>query len=330
MKYPSIFLGTTIFLIFGFFVQFVSAQTINNNLTLGSKGEEVSTLQKFLVAEGYLSMPLGVSYGYFGLLTRKAVANWQENNGVSPALGYFGPISRSVFNKNATSIEAGSASSVPIPASIPVPVSLPTSPQQNLTSNDNEDSPRALGMMANRISLFRASPFEVRSGDTISLDGSGFSKTLNKVYFNGGNSVTTTSANGAIMDVVVPSLSNGEYELSVENVFGSSANPDIKIKIKVTDNPEPPPQITSASISGDTVTLLGTGFTSSNKIFTTFGDSSGSISSNGTSLSFSLSSLSRYNQVKKFTLGNYQAILFIFVQNEHGMNKEPYQLNLNI
>ena len=328
MRSLPIFVTSSFLLTFGLLASSASAQTINNNLTLGSKGVEVTLLQQFLVSEGYFVMPQGVSYGYFGPLTKKAVANWQSVNGVLPAVGFFGPISRSVFNAKSSTSETVIPSYVDLPATIPV--SLPSSPPVSNTVQPDYDSPHALGHMPSRISLFRASPFEVKAGDIVSLDGSGFSKTLNKVYFNGSNSIIATSTNGSVMDVVIPSLSNGEFELSVENVFGSSANPDIKIKIKVTDNPQSPPNIESGSISGDTVTLLGSGFTSSNIIYTTFGDSPSPVSSNGTMLTFGLSSLSRFNQIKQFTLGKYQASLFIFIQNEHGMNKEPFKLDINI
>jgi hypothetical protein len=39
-------------------------------------------------------MPAGVSKGYFGALTKSAVMKWQAAVGISPAAGYFGPISR--------------------------------------------------------------------------------------------------------------------------------------------------------------------------------------------------------------------------------------------
>lgn len=68
------------------------------NLTVGSTGADVTSLQQFLVGGGYLNMPAGVSYGYFGPLTRSAVAAWQAANGISPAVGYFGPISRAKAN----------------------------------------------------------------------------------------------------------------------------------------------------------------------------------------------------------------------------------------
>jgi hypothetical protein len=68
------------------------------DLTIGSTGSQVIALQQMLVSRGFLVMPAGVAYGYFGELTRSAVARWQAANGISPAVGYFGPISRSKIN----------------------------------------------------------------------------------------------------------------------------------------------------------------------------------------------------------------------------------------
>ena len=284
----------------------VSAQTFNTNLTVGSRGTDVVFLQQFLVAKGFLQMPPNVAYGYFGPLTRVAVARWQTANGITPAVGYFGPISRAV-----------------IVAEINTP--------SNLSPSTETDAPAALGMRANQVMLFRAFPFEVRSGDVISLDGSGFSKTINKIYFNDSNPVDATSTDGITLDVRVPLiLSEGEYSLSVSNTLGSSNNPDIAIAIKVMNNPRSGPIIENASIVGDTVTLTGSGFTSANNIITTLGNSSGPISSDGVTLTFRITELSMYNEIRRFTLGNYKVAFWIYVENEHGANKEPYKLEIMI
>lgn len=294
----------------------VGAETFVTNLTVGSRGSDVVALQQFLVLKGYLQMPAGVAYGYFGPLTKTAVARWQTANGITPAVGYFGPISRATI--------ASQMATSPVPQ-----VPVPSNP--NLSPSVEIDTPSAPGMRANRTMLFRVTPFEARSGDFITLDGSGFSKTLNKIYFNGDSPITATSTDGMTLKIPVPAgLTEGEYSLSVSNVLGSSENPDITVTIKVTNNPQPGPTIESASIVDDTVTLIGGGFTSANNLFTTLGDSSGPIFSNGTTLTFRVTDLSRYDQIKQFTLGKYQVVLWIYVQNEHGINKEPYQLEIII
>lgn len=190
----------------------------------------------------------------------------------------------------------------------------------------------APGMRVNRVMLFRAYPFEVRPGGMVMLEGSGFSKSLNKVYFNGSSPLAATSTNGTTMTIVVPgTLSEGQYKLTVSNTLGSSENPGIEIPIKVTSFPQPAPIIKGASISGETVTVTGEGFTAQSSVLTTLGNFPGAISSSGATLSFRLSELSQYEQVKKHLQGNkYQFTLWIFVQNEHGTNKNPYKLDLSL
>lgn len=62
------------------------------NLTIGSQGDDVTVLQKFLVGKGYLSKD-NVS-GYYGVATKTALAKYQLSVRISPADGYFGVITR--------------------------------------------------------------------------------------------------------------------------------------------------------------------------------------------------------------------------------------------
>ncbi len=75
-----------------------TAVQFNMDLTIGSKGADVTALQQWLVSKGFLQMPANTSYGYFGAVTKAAVAAWQASAGISPAAGYFGPISRAKAN----------------------------------------------------------------------------------------------------------------------------------------------------------------------------------------------------------------------------------------
>jgi hypothetical protein len=68
---------------------------INRNLTIGSRGSDVTCLQDYLGAQGYFSV---ASTGYFGPITRSSVAKYQAAKGISPAVGYFGPITMAAFN----------------------------------------------------------------------------------------------------------------------------------------------------------------------------------------------------------------------------------------
>lgn len=71
-----------------------ASYTFNTNLTVGSRGADVVALQSFLESKGLLTIPAGVAKGYFGSMTRSAVAAYQTMKGIKPAAGYFGPITR--------------------------------------------------------------------------------------------------------------------------------------------------------------------------------------------------------------------------------------------
>ena len=63
------------------------------DLTIGANGADVSCLQDYLTGTGHFSFS-GGSTGYFGSIPKTAVSAWQADEGVSPAVGYFGSKSR--------------------------------------------------------------------------------------------------------------------------------------------------------------------------------------------------------------------------------------------
>ncbi len=67
----------------------------NKNLKFGSKGNDVTELQKRLTAEGVYTGPIT---GYFGKLTREAVKKYQKANDLKVD-GIVGPKTRAVLNK---------------------------------------------------------------------------------------------------------------------------------------------------------------------------------------------------------------------------------------
>ena len=71
-----------------------TAVPFSRNLSVGMSGSDVATLQSFLEKKGFLVMPLGVAKGYFGKLTQRATAAYQEAKGIAPAYGFFGPLTR--------------------------------------------------------------------------------------------------------------------------------------------------------------------------------------------------------------------------------------------
>ena len=96
--------------------------SINNNLRYRDRMSEVFTLQDYLQSNGYLNSE---PTGFFGILTRQAVMDFQNANGITPASGYFGPISRA----KAKMLTCGGT--IPTPTPTPIPSPIPPTPSPN-------------------------------------------------------------------------------------------------------------------------------------------------------------------------------------------------------
>lgn len=145
-----------------------NAYVFNVNLTVGSAGPDVVALQDMLVAGGYLIMPAGVSKGNFGPLTQSAVAKWQAANGIAPAAGYFGPISRA--KASMTSGSTGSTSTVPgcvagamFSSTTGQPCSSSTSSSSSLSGDE--------GDVKNMTVLASPSNEDISEGETVKVYG---------------------------------------------------------------------------------------------------------------------------------------------------------------
>lgn len=66
------------------------------DLTIGASGADVTQLQTWLIGRGF-AIPAGAT-GYFGAQTASALAAYQRANGITPAAGYFGPVTRAKVN----------------------------------------------------------------------------------------------------------------------------------------------------------------------------------------------------------------------------------------
>jgi len=86
----------------------VSSCSFTHNLTIGSSDSTVTCLQQGLIASGH-TLSAGAT-GYFGPQTQAAVAAWQAANSISPATGYFGAISRAVWNSEGNTSDSAESS----------------------------------------------------------------------------------------------------------------------------------------------------------------------------------------------------------------------------
>jgi hypothetical protein len=112
----------------GFLFPSLALAALDTNLGYGSSGSQVIALQQFLVSQGFLSSDY-ISGNYYNA-TLSAVRNFQISQGISPANGYFGPLTRAQANAVA------GGNSVASPASLSP--AMPTS--QSLTTSGNSAS----------------------------------------------------------------------------------------------------------------------------------------------------------------------------------------------
>ena len=113
------------------------AYTFTTNLTVGSTGTDVMNLQKFLNMDpatqvstvvGAAGHP-GHETSTFGPATKAAVIKFQTKNGITPAAGYFGPISRAKANAMCTTTGTGTGTT---PTGTGLTVTSATQPANSL------------------------------------------------------------------------------------------------------------------------------------------------------------------------------------------------------
>lgn len=78
-----------------FLIPLASFAAFTRDLRFGSRGADVSELQQFLKGEKIYSGPI---IGYFGLLTKKAVQDFQKRENITPRSGFVGPLTRARLN----------------------------------------------------------------------------------------------------------------------------------------------------------------------------------------------------------------------------------------
>jgi peptidoglycan hydrolase-like protein with peptidoglycan-binding domain len=88
----------------------VTSAAFMTNLTVGSRGADVTSLQTWLINNGF-SIPAGAT-GYFGSQTKAALVSYQKSVGL-PAYGFFGPLTQAKLN---------GAAGLPTVGSVPTPV----------------------------------------------------------------------------------------------------------------------------------------------------------------------------------------------------------------
>lgn len=136
--------------------------SFTHDLTVGAKGDNVKMLQDWLISKGHLAA--GLNTGFFGNLTRAAVAKFQAANGVSPAAGYWGPKTRAMANSMAGGPKPG-----------PGPVVVPGSGLAITLASDNPSTGSAVIAGASRIGVLSLD-MTAGSAGAVTVNGLKFKK----------------------------------------------------------------------------------------------------------------------------------------------------------
>lgn len=235
------------FLMFSPTILFAATVDFTRTLSLGSRGEDVRELQKFLNIDSGTTVAasgagsIGNETDYFGQATKRAVIKFQEKYrndilkpaGLSAGTGFFGSATRAkviALKNTATHISFAVSSSTAV--------------------------------SKGEVVVMFPSQYSGKAGTTIMISGAGFTPTDNTIYFGEVHAVEKASSwNGQSISFKIPVIPKGNYSLFVRNARGESNKDAFFV---VTDGVTPEPKIESVSPSrannDETITIKGSGF----------------------------------------------------------------------
>lgn len=180
---------------------------LTNDLSYGSRGSGVSTLQSFLVSQHYPGDGAWMITGYFGRATEQAVRNFQAGRGLLQT-GVVDWQTREAI-RQASCGGAGYA------------YTASAYPYYSQQYPYQYNYPYGYGYTA-PLRLDSLSAQSASAGSSITLYGSGFDSTYNTVHFGSNAASGAGAANGTSLSVVVPNLPSGVYNIYVTNARGTS------------------------------------------------------------------------------------------------------------
>ncbi len=188
------------------------------NLWYGETSSQVSSLQNFLLHEGYISSQSSVT-GYFGVITLSAVKKFQAEHEV-PATGFVGSLTRAVI------------SALPACSIYPGYSMIPANPPTSTSTVSTSTAPST-------VSITSISPSQGAVGSTATISGSGFASS-NTILFGGNVAANDIAPVNGTLTFTIPSsmgpyckpmeacpmyellVSKGTYSVTVLNANGTS------------------------------------------------------------------------------------------------------------
>lgn len=143
--------------------------TFDRNLDIGMNGEDIRCLQRYLNATGITIANTGVGSpgnetSLFRDLTKQAVIRWQQKHSISPASGFFGPLSRQKYNQL--------VSGIGVPTVDPNPV---------VKDNDKADNPGYQNQILDLIAKLQEAKDEIRALKQNNSNSAGESKVKDEI-----------------------------------------------------------------------------------------------------------------------------------------------------
>lgn len=301
-------------------ILFSATIDFTRTLSLGSRGEDVRELQKFLNTDSDTTIAtsgagsIGNETDYYGQATKRAVIKFQEKYreeilkpvGLLSGTGFFGASTRLKVNKL---LSVASVS--------------PDTPYSNSSVVATTPAPEATVSFGNGdVYVKYPSKYFGTPGTAITISGYGFTPTDNVVYFGDTHVIDgVKSSNEQSLAITVPNIPKGVYILSVKNTSGISKSSSF---FAITDGVTPAPEIESITplrtVPGDTVTIKGSGFSvNGNMVRTSLQIFKNVSSSDGTTLSFIISP-DIYSGAVSPTKEKFPFANWVYIVNENGIS----------
>jgi peptidoglycan hydrolase-like protein with peptidoglycan-binding domain len=201
-----------------------SCTILTSNLSLGSRGEEVKTLQRFLVAQNYPGGGSWMITGYYGQATTQAVRNFQMQSGLS-ITGSVDAATRSAIQINSCGGTYGYQYDYTYntyPYTYPSTYTDPYSTTSYYTGCQYYSYYNCKPQSDN-VSITYLTPNTGAVGTNVTVYGYGFSAEGNTVHFGNGIIANLRSFDGRSLSFKVPSQLSGygvqPIQLTTYNVY---------------------------------------------------------------------------------------------------------------
>ena len=225
-----------------------SCFTFTRNHQMGDKGGEVMEIQKFLNTHGAVvaasgAGSAGMETSTFGGLTKAAVAKFQAANGVSPAAGYWGPITRAKANSMCTTTGGTTGGTGTTPTGVGLTVAAAVQPANSLVPQNSSRVPFTTFTLTNN------------SGAAVTVTGVSVMRTgpaLDAVFTGGG----VILLDEAGMQLGVQRTFNSDHTVVAGDPF--TMNPGQTKTLTVAGNFTTGPNTYSGQVVSVTVTGINT------------------------------------------------------------------------